>query len=195
MTLLYEQYPQQDIINQEYIKGLARFLQGQSAAQIDDVCSCVFRPPFTQVIKSCWKVSGFILRAVWDRINQHHSAHAFLNENIVSLLLWSAHIFSPALSVSQTFTRICVCLSLCACVSPHTSVLLFSSPYSFSHYLFYFHSLFLHYTSFFPAPTTTPLFHSPRKSHSLIWDMLDLVSLKATLLTPCLPLLRTAQGI
>lgn len=39
------------------------------------------------------------------------------------------------------------------------------------------------------------LFHSLRKSHSLIWDMLDLVSLKATLLTPCVPLLRRAQAI
>lgn len=55
--------------------------------------------------------------------------------------------------------------------------------------------VFLHFTSFFPALSVTPLFRSLRKSHSLIWDMLDLVSLKATLLTPCLPLLRIVQAI
>lgn len=121
LTLLYKWYPQEDIINQEYIKGLARFLQGQSAAQIDDVCSCVFRPPFTQVIKSCWKVSGFILRTVWDRISQHQSAHAFSNENILSLLLCSTHIFSPVLSVSQTLSCICLLISVCLCLSSYFS--------------------------------------------------------------------------
>lgn len=35
-----------------------------------------------------------------------------------------------------------------------------------------------------PLHSYTPLFRSLRKSRSLIWDMLDLVSLKATLLTP-----------
>lgn len=43
------------ICTKEYIKGLRRFLLRQSRAEIDDVAQCVFKPPFTQVIKSCWR--------------------------------------------------------------------------------------------------------------------------------------------
>lgn len=81
-----------------------------------------------------------------------------------------------------------VSLLIFVCLSLHPSTL---PTLSLSHCVSYFNHLFLHFTSFFAAPSATPLFRSLRKSHSLIWDMLDLVSLKATLLTPCLPLLRT----
>lgn len=85
-----------------------------------------------------------------------------------------------------------LCLLFPISVSPHPSTLSLTHTHIAS---FTSTVSFFHFTSFFPAPSAAPLFRSLRKSHSLIWDMLDLVSLKATLLTPCLPLLRTAQAI
>lgn len=99
------------------------------------------------------------------------------------------HFFIPFSFSAPPFFNRCVCLSLFFSIIPHQLPQL-----SFLLALHLLPQPFLvYFTSFFPAPS--PFFHSLRRSHSLIWDMLDLVSLKATLLTPCLPLLRTARAI
>lgn len=109
----------------------------------------------------------------FERRSHFHTPHFFI------LFSFSAPPF---------FNR-CVCLSLFFSIIPHQLPQL-----SFLLALHLLPQPFLvYFTSFFPAPS--PFFHSLRRSHSLIWDMLDLVSLKATLLTPCLPLLRTARAI
>lgn len=81
------------------------------------------------------------------------------------------------LSRSHFFIFLYLLIFVCFSLSDSPSILQTFSCYS---------PQLLHYTWFFSAPTATPLFHSLRKSHSLIWDMLDLVCLKATLLSPCL---------
>lgn len=125
---------------------------------MDDVGRCVFTLPFTEVIKSCWR-------------------QAPLTPKTTCFPIYIKKIYALTfLTLACLFLR-----------TSHLLWLLSPPPPSLCHYIFHFSCLFLHFTSFFPAPSTTPLVHSLRKSHSLIWDMLDLVSLKATLLTPCLP--------
>lgn len=133
-------------------------------------------------------VSGFIHCTLWDGLKQHQNSHVFSFER-------RSHFHTPhffilfSFSAPPPFFNRCVCLSLFFSIIPHQLPQL-----SFLLALHLLPQPFLvYFTSFFPAPS--PFFHSLRRSHSLIWDMLDLVSLKATLLTPCLPLLRTARAI
>lgn len=55
MTLLPKYYPNHHINTKVHIKRPAWVLLQQSRAEIDDAGQCVFTPPFTQVIKSCWR--------------------------------------------------------------------------------------------------------------------------------------------
>lgn len=169
----------------------------QRLMRLASVCS------FTQVIKSCWRarqgcsVSLGSFAALYETGSSNTKAHMCSHLKICSR--FPSNSFLPSsfffLSLFQKTSLFLLLFFMCLLIfslshshpSPQLSLLFLSQ------YVFYFNCLFLHFTSFFPAPSATPLFSSLRKSHSLIWDMLDLVSLKATLLTPCLPLLRTAH--
>lgn len=156
------------------------FLLQPSRAEINDVGQCVFKLPFTQVIKSCWRQDQLTPKLTCALIWKYALTFLTLHFELCFFCPSLPRIFPLSFAFIFPFSFFLY----------HHSVPLRSL--SFSHYIFYFSCLFLHFTSVFPAPSATPLFRSLRKSHSLIWDMLDLVSLKATLLTPCLPLLRTA---
>lgn len=136
-----------------------------------------------KILLESLSVSGFIPCTLLDRINQHQSSRELLSENmLLSFLCLCLSLNLPSFfffCFSCVFSYLCL-ISILS--SPHcmSSFCLLIQPPSPPH-------------SFQP-PFATPLFHSLRKSLSLIWDMLDLVSLKATLLTPCMPLLRTAQA-
>lgn len=104
----------------DFIKGSQRFLRQQSKAEIDDIDQCVFRPPFTQVIQSCWRcrqgccVSGFIRCTLWDKDQ--------LTPEFTCALNWKCTLISLALhSCLLSLTYVCVSLS-----SPLSS--LFSHP-------------------------------------------------------------------
>lgn len=144
-----------------------------------------------QVIKSCWRrrqgrsVSPGSFTALSETGSTNTKTHMCFHLKD-ALTFISLYFF---LFLSPPFLYRCVCLSLFFSIIPHQLPQL-----SFLLSLHLLPQPFLvYFTSFFPAPS--PFFHSLRRSHSLIWDMLDLVSLKATLLTPCLPLLRTARAI
>lgn len=148
-----------------------------------------------QVIKSRWRrwqgrsVSLGSFSALSETGSSNTKTHMcfHLKDALTFIHLISLYFFlflPPPLFLNR-----CVCLSLFFSIIPHQLPQL-----SFLLALHLLPQPFLvYFTSFFPAPS--PFFHSLRRSHSLIWDMLDLVSLKATLLTPFLPLLRTARAI
>lgn len=146
-----------------------------------------------QVIKSRWRrrqgrsVSLGSFTALSETGSSNTKTHVFSFERRSHF--HTPHFFIPFSFSAPPFFNRCVCLSLFFSIIPHQLPQL-----SFLLALHLLPQPFLvYFTSFFPAPS--PFFHSLRRSHSLIWDMLDLVSLKATLLTPCLPLLRTARAI
>lgn len=187
-----------------HIKRPAWVLLQQSRAEIDDAGQCVFTPPFTQVIKSCWRsrlgctVSLGSFPALHETGSTNTKAHMCSHLKIWSHFPWTSVLsffFSLTHKLPLSFALFFISVFLTLSALLYLTFLPSFKPLSRTHWIFYFNPLFLHFTSFFPAPSATHLFRFLRKSHSLIWDMLDLVSLKATLLTPCLPLLRTAQAI
>jgi len=157
-------------------------------------------PSFTQVITS-WRGCSVSpgSSAALGGINRHQSSHA-PSDNMLSISpsLHSYLLFFPIFSLSISFSKplpsllpfiyfwdIYLISSFSLSLSPSLS-----SPSM--------HLLLQPFLPLHPTHTPRPLllsFHSLRKSHSLIWDMLDLVSLKATLLTHCLPLLNTAHDL
>lgn len=132
MILLPKQYQKYRINSREYIKGSQRFLLQQSKAEIDDVGQCVFRPPFTQVIQSCWRcrqgccVSGFSRCSLWDKDQ--------LTPKLTCALNWKCALISLTLH-SYRLSLMYVCLSLSSSLYPHS----FPTPQpSLSQRVFYF---------------------------------------------------------
>lgn len=110
--------------------------------------------------------------ALCETRSTHTKAHMCSHLKMCSHFPYT-HSLSPSLSLSPFYTFAYLCLLFSISLSSHPFPTLTLSSRLLLRLSF---SILPH--SFRP-PSVTPLFRSLRKSHSLIWDMLDLVSLKS----------------